>query len=171
MLRRLFVCVLVLLANSGGCPCDPGLLIHLSEDWEGCEDICEWTISGGGSARIVETFHSAEHALLLDHATATRDLSVEVPEVDTLDLALATDCRPALLEVRLEWAGGRTQQVTPVNCELLKPPGGDRPYHTFCGDAHTARPAGATALRAIKITSLATCTVDRLLLFSKGDGC
>ena len=68
---------IALVALLVGCECTVEDLDRwVYEDWEGCSGLCGWEVVEG-DARIVETYHSAEHALQFAGARAVVRLALD----------------------------------------------------------------------------------------------
>jgi hypothetical protein len=85
--------VLAVLALAG-CPCTVEELDRwVYDDWESCEGLCGWEVLEG-RARVVQTYHPAEHALELESARTTirRALDAGARDTTEMQLGLVTSC-------------------------------------------------------------------------------
>jgi hypothetical protein len=171
-------CVAVLVAwvalavgPSSGCePCRPSPTVHFSEDFEECEPLCGWSVTGG-EGRLVTTIHPTEHALSLTikdaEVVAERAVDVAIGGEDPVEVRLLSECPALALEVELVWEGSPESRLD------LQGAGGasDSPFRALYG---LGDPAPGAPLSAIRITASRSCTVDRLLVSTRrlgGGGC
>lgn len=157
----------------GGCPCIVDARLHFHADFEGCGGaLCGWEMVEG-DARIVESFHSAEHALELVGANAAARHVVDGSFGSSTayefhdELTLLTTCGDGALSAELEYvdsAGGTTRTTTGLHCESRS----GELYRCTAGIATTVDGSDGglpSTLRAVTLRAAHDgCTVDHVIV-------